>query len=60
MTQLLLIFFAFNVRVTNSYQGEGFMVGVKINPVPGLPSGFQVILNKNNKLIQSLALLNNK
>lgn len=24
-------------------QGQGFMVGVKINPVPGLPSGFPVI-----------------
>lgn len=23
-------------------QGEGFMVGVHINPVSGLPSGFQV------------------
>lgn len=24
-------------------QGQGFMVGVKINPVPGLPSGFPVM-----------------
>lgn len=25
-------------------QGQGFMVGVKINPVPGLPTGFPVML----------------
>jgi hypothetical protein len=24
-------------------QGQGFMVGVQINPVPGLPSGFTVM-----------------
>lgn len=24
-------------------QGQGFMVGVQINPVPGLPSGFPVM-----------------
>lgn len=25
-------------------QGQGFMVGVNINPVPGLPAGFPVML----------------
>jgi hypothetical protein len=26
-----------------SPQGQGFMVGVQINPIPGLPSGFPVM-----------------
>lgn len=30
-------------RTSNALQGEGFMVGVQINPVPNLPSGFPVI-----------------
>jgi len=29
-------------ELTFSIQGEGFMVGVQINPVKGLPSGFPV------------------
>lgn len=27
------------------FQGQGFMVGVQINPVSGLPSGFPVMLS---------------
>ena len=27
------------------FQGQGFMVGVQINPISGLPSGFTVILS---------------
>jgi hypothetical protein len=26
-------------------QGQGFMVGVQTNPVPGLPSGFPVMFS---------------
>ncbi|XP_059633696.1 alpha-glucan water dikinase, chloroplastic isoform X2 [Cornus florida] len=32
------------IKERNLMAGEGFMVGVKINPVPGLPSGFPELL----------------
>ncbi|KZV25491.1 alpha-glucan water dikinase, chloroplastic [Dorcoceras hygrometricum] len=40
-------------------EGEGFMVGVQINPVPGLPSGFQellqfILVNIEDKNVEAL------
>ncbi|XP_075494611.1 alpha-glucan water dikinase, chloroplastic-like isoform X1 [Primulina tabacum] len=40
-------------------EGQGFMVGVKINPVPGLPSGFQellqfILVNIEEKNVEAL------
>ena len=39
---LLQCFMLTSIELTFWIQGEGFMVGVQINPVKGLPSGFPV------------------
>lgn len=41
--QLVFIPPIIHLSVINAYQGKGFMVGVQINPVSGLPAGFPVV-----------------
>ena len=47
---LLQCFMLTSIELTFWIQGEGFMVGVQINPVKGLPSGFPVKIPKTSFL----------